>query len=320
MDFSSIAGMAGGAAGGSNPWTKIIQMGTKAADGQSGGSAGGGGKGNGMLGKIGARSNMPKEAIMGLGSGLIQSIQAHNLKNKADSAAPGLVDPRQASFLAELNQKRKAIDTGADFAAGMQAIDTTNAGTNNALVAAAGGDAGGTIQALLQSERTANDSKNNVLAQGQNQQMQYNSMFNDLNNKIAARSMQLQMQRSQQARAEWAAKQQSASKNMMAGVAGLMEQKQNYGQPQTTNTQTSDQSGSPSIDLSGLGKGMGATSKSMNAPPEITSATNALPTAGAVSTTPNVSGANASNAFNTGWGFAGAGGGGGMGSILSLKK
>ena len=183
------------------PWMDIIKYGSKAADGQSGGSGGGGGKGNGMLGKIGARSNMPKEAIMGLGSGIFQSIQAHKLKNKAESSMPGLIDPRQASFLSELNQKRKSIDTGAAFQTGMNAIDTTNAATNEALTRNSGGNAAGTIQALLQSERTAGDAKNNVLATGQNQQLAYNSMYNQLNNQIAGRALQLQMIRSNQNRA-----------------------------------------------------------------------------------------------------------------------
>lgn len=247
--LGKAAGALGGASGGGAAAGGGAAGGGAAAGGAKGGGmmskmmggkgGGGGGGGGGMMSGIADRANMPKQAIIGLGSGLIQSIQAQSLKKKADAATPGLVDPRQASFLAELNQKRKSIDTGADFAAGMQAINTTNAGTNNALVAAAGGDAGGTIQALLQSERASNDSKNNVLAQGQGQQMQYNSMFNDLNNKIAARSLQLQMQRSQQARAEWAAKQQSASQNLMAGVAGLAEQKQQYGKPITSAPVTS---------------------------------------------------------------------------------
>lgn len=176
-----------------------------------------------MKGAKGGASLGPEGAVAGAGIGLatalIQNIQANNLKKKAESAMPPNIDPRQASFLAELNQKRKAIDTGADFASGINTINQTNAGTNNAIVNSSGGDAGNTLQGLLQSEGVANQGKNNVIAQGQQQQMQYNSMFNDLNNKISARSLQLQMYRSQQARAEWAQKKQSASQNTMAGGA-----------------------------------------------------------------------------------------------------
>ena len=158
---------------------------------------------------------------VGLATGMLQSLQAKKLKDKANSNLPQLVDPRQASFLSELNQKRRSMDTGADFAAGMSAIDTGNAGTNQAITQNTGGDVGGTIQALLQSERVSADAKNNVLAQGQQQQMQLNGMFNDLNNKIAARQMQLQMYKSQQAQAEWAKKKQTANQNMGAAVAGI---------------------------------------------------------------------------------------------------
>jgi hypothetical protein len=159
-------------------------------------------------------------AGIGLATGLIQNIQAGKLKKKADAAMPDLIDPRQASFLSELNQKRKAIDTGADFGAGMNAVNTTNAATNNAIVKSTGGDVGGTIQGLLQSQQVANNGANNILAQGQGQQLAYNSMFNDLNNKISARQLQLEMYGSQQLRAEWAQKKQMANQNMMAGVGG----------------------------------------------------------------------------------------------------
>lgn len=173
-------------------------------------------------GSIGGPPGAIIGAGVGLATGLIQNIGAASAKKKADAAMPGLIDPRQASFLAELEQKRKAIDTGADFGAGMNAVNNINAGTNNAIVKSSGGDVGGTVQGLLQSEQIANNGANSVLAQGQGQQLAYNSMFNDLNNKIAARQLQLEMAHSQQARAEWAQKKQMANQNTMAGTAGLL--------------------------------------------------------------------------------------------------
>lgn len=192
-------------------FSSIIGLGTK--------SNGGGGNNFSTLVN---GATKPLKASTSLATGLFQSIQAAKLKKKADAAFPELVDPNQAGFLAELNQKRKSIDTGADFAAGMQAIDTTNAGTDNAIVQNAGGDSGGAIQALLQSERTANEGKNQVLAQGQQQQMNYTGMYGQLQDKLAARKMQLQLLRSQQLRAEWDHKAKLASSNLQAGVAGLM--------------------------------------------------------------------------------------------------
>lgn len=196
--------------------------GEAAAGGVASGAGGAAGGLGSMLSGLGGGGSGLLKGGMGLATSLIQNLSANKAKKNANSLMPGQVDPRQAQFLAELNQKRKAIDTGADFGTGMNAINGTNASTNEALTRASGGDVGATIQGLLGSQRTANDGQNNVLAQGQQQQMGYNSMFNELNNKIAARSMQIQMQKSQQARAEWAQKKQSANQNGMAGAANLL--------------------------------------------------------------------------------------------------
>lgn len=174
-----------------------------------------------LLGAAGGGASLVGPALS-LGTSVVQNLSAAKKKKEADSLMPGTVDPRQAAFLAELNQKRKSIDTGADFGAGMNALNATNASTNEAITRATGGDVGSTIQGLLGGQRAAGDSANNVLAQGQQQQMQYNTMFNSLNNKIADRAMQIQMQRSQQARAEWAQKKQSANQNFQAGLGGLL--------------------------------------------------------------------------------------------------
>lgn len=151
-------------------------------------------------------------------TGLLQQLQANKLKKQADSEIPGMVDPNQAGFLSELQQKRKSLDTGAGYAAGQEAINSSTAGTNEALVRATGGDVGGTIQALLQSQKNAGIANNNLYAQGAQQQMAYTGMYNQLNNAIAARKLQLGLYRSQQDRAEWAQKQQMANQNLMAGL------------------------------------------------------------------------------------------------------
>lgn len=191
------------------------------------GAAGGGGIMS-MLGGLGGSGAGGKAAMSGI-TGIIQAIQAKNIKKKADAALPPAIDPRQAAFLSELNQKRKAIDTGAEFNTGMNAVNATNAATNDAIVKSTGGDAGGTIAGLLKSERAAGDGVNNVIATGQNQQMQYNSMFNDLNNKISARALQLQMYKSLQARAEATQKQQTANQNLMGALGNVP--KSNDAQP-----------------------------------------------------------------------------------------
>lgn len=189
-----------------NAATALMSKKQGGAGGQGGGSMPGG--------------NMGKAGLSAV-TGLVQNFQARKLKKEADALVPPLMDPNQAAFLSELNQKRKSIETGADFAAGMNMLNASNAGTNDAIVRAGGGDVGGTMQGLLRSQRTSDDARNNLLAQGANEQMAYNSMYGEFLNKIAARKLQLGLYKSQQARAEWAAKKKDANANLMAGMAGL---------------------------------------------------------------------------------------------------
>ena len=161
------------------------------------------------------------KAGLSMATGFIQNVQAKKKEKEANAAMPSLTDPREAAFLSEIEQKRKAIDTGADYAAGMGAIDATNAATQSAITAASGGNVGSTIQGLLAAQRGADTGKGNVLAAGQQQQALYTDMFNKLNSRIAQRSLELQMQKSQQARAEYARQKTKANQNMMAGIGGL---------------------------------------------------------------------------------------------------
>jgi hypothetical protein len=189
-----------------------------------------GSKLGGFIGdKIGKKKSgsVDAGAALSTGTGLLQQLQANRLKNQADAAMPELVDPNQSSFLAELMQKRKSIDTGADFAASMNAIDASNAGTNDTLLRATGGDVGGTIQALLQSERASADAKNQALAQGQQQQLQYTGLAKSLLDDVAQRRMELQLQNAQQNRAEWAQMKQNANQNFMAGLSRFATPSQN---------------------------------------------------------------------------------------------
>lgn len=266
---------------GSMPWMDIVKAGANSDVGNTaGGSKAGGGerqKGGGFLSSVMGRaksdSSKATSGAMGLGMGLIQTIQAKKLKDRADSAFPDLVDPSQAAFLSELGQKRKSLDTGSAFATGMQNIDASQAGTNEAITRASGGDTGATMQALLQGQRVAGDSKNAVLAQGQGQQLAYTQMYQGMLDQIAARKLQLQMQRSQQAQAEWAAKQKSASQNLMTGIAGFS----GAGSPgmsgaQSTNTAAAGNAGS-GLNLSALnnpGLGFGAKKAATPTPQQST--------------------------------------------------
>jgi hypothetical protein len=176
-----------------------------------GGMTGGGGGGGGVSGAASASG-------IGMVTGLVQTIQALGAKKRAKAAAPSKIDPTQAAFLSELAQKRKSIDTGAEFATGMQAIDDTTAATDAAIVQSSGGDAAGTIQALLQSAAIAGKNKNQVLANGMNRQAQVTGLYANTLNGIAARKMQLQLADQQQAMAEWASKSQDAFSNIQGSI------------------------------------------------------------------------------------------------------
>jgi hypothetical protein len=190
------------------------------AGGAAGGAGGASGGASGALGGLGGSSGPGASAGAGLSlaTSLVQGIQAQRQKKKADAAFPELVDPNQAAFLSELNQKRRSIETGADFAGAMDKINATTAGTQEAITRNTGGDVGGTIQALLQAQNSANSAKNAVIGQGQQQQLAYNNMYGGLLNQISARRLQLQMQRSQQNLGEWAKGQQGTNQNLLAGL------------------------------------------------------------------------------------------------------
>lgn len=170
---------------------------------------------------------------VGLATSAVQKSKANKLKREAEGLMPDMVDPNMASYLAELAEKKRSIETGAEFASSMRNIDQTTAGTQEALTRASGGDVGGTMQALLQSQQVASRAKNDALSMGQRNQLAYTGMYGDVLKRIEQRKLELQMQRAQQRTAEWAAMQKGATQNFMgamgtapegaAGVKGLMD-------------------------------------------------------------------------------------------------
>lgn len=177
----------------------------------------GGGKGGG-----GGTGSQGAQAGMSLASGILQHVQANKFKKQAEAAMPDQVDPTQTSFLAELNQKRKSIETGADFQEAMNEADSSQASVNDAIIGAGGGNVSSIMQGLLQAQKGAGSMKNKALAQGQQQQMAYDSAASNMLNKIAGRKLELQMFNQQQAQAQYAQTKQTARQNTMAGMSGLL--------------------------------------------------------------------------------------------------
>lgn len=185
-------------------------------------------------------------ASVGLATSLVQGLQAAKLKKEADAAMPELQDPAQAGMLSELNQKRKSIETGADFATAMQEAEESQAATNDALLRLSGGDTGTAMQALLQSGRNTGAVKNQAIAQGQTQQQFYDNAALGLQNLISARALHLQLLDSQQKRAEWNTKAQARSANFQAGLAKM------FGGAKSAATTQPENTVSPQTDNLGL--------------------------------------------------------------------
>lgn len=173
---------------------------------------------NKMMTKGGNRAGQ----AVGAGLGAAQLIGANKLRKKADAAMPSPVDQNQASFLVELQQKKNALNTGSEYTSSLDAINDKMAQTQDVLAGNSGGDAGGTISALLKSQQVANQGQGQLLAQGQQQEGMYTGLYGNLLDKIAQRKMELGLINRDQAMAEWAQKKQAGMANFMTGAQNFM--------------------------------------------------------------------------------------------------
>ena len=194
----------------------IIPMITGAA---GAGAAGAGAAGAGAIGNIGTLIGAGGGTILsGIESG-IEMFKANKAKKAANNLIPDLYDPNQLAMLSELNQLRKSYNSGSAFSNDMSSIDANTAATQEQIARATSGDIGATISGLLMSQNAANVGKNAVLAQGNAQRKYYNTFASDLQNKIAQRSLELQLAQMSQKRAEWAQNSQDAFGNMANAAA-----------------------------------------------------------------------------------------------------
>lgn len=164
---------------------------------------------------LGAGSGGP----MGSVKGLVQMLSAGENKRDANALMPGLYDPMQMALLDEIQQKSRSLNSGSSFAADMGAIDATTAGTQQAITQVTGGNVAGTIEGLLAAQTNANRAKNQVLGQADQQNYNYTALGTDLQNRISARAMELQLAMSQQNRVEWGQNKQDGWGNVAAGAA-----------------------------------------------------------------------------------------------------
>jgi hypothetical protein len=151
--------------------------------------------------------------VFGLGSSIIQGLQANKANKQANALQPAQYDPIQLSMLDEIQQRRQSLLTGSAFAGQMGGIDQAQAGVNRAIVNSSGGDVSASIQGLLASQSNAGRAKNQLYAGADAQQQMYTELGAGLMNRISDRALQLQLAQQGQNRAVWAQKSQDAYAN-----------------------------------------------------------------------------------------------------------
>lgn len=194
--------------------------------------------GFGMFDKILTKGGNRAGQAVGAATGAVQLIGAAQAKKKAMAATPEGVDATQGAFLAELQQKRNAINTGAQYSSSIDAINDKMAQTQDVIAGNSGGDAGGTISALLKSQQVANQGVGQVMAQGQQAEGMYTGLYGDLLNKVAQRKMELGLLSRGQNMAEWAQKKQAGAANFLTGAQNFMDWKGGDKKAQTPATGT----------------------------------------------------------------------------------
>lgn len=158
-------------------------------------------------------------------TGAAQLIGTGQAKKRAMESTPEMMDPTQGAFLAELQQKKNALNVGSQYSSSIDAINDNMAQTQDVLAGNSGGDAGGTVAALLKSQQAANQGVGQVLAQGQQSEGMYNGLYGNLLDKVAQRKMELGLLGRAQNMAEWAQKKQNGTANFLAGAQNFMDWK-----------------------------------------------------------------------------------------------
>lgn len=209
-----------------------------------------------------------------MGEGLQEVIRGRRERKAAAEDMPSLVDPQQSAFLAELQQKRNALNTGAEYSSSLGAVNDNMISTQNKLAGNSGGDVGGTVSALLGSQQVANRGTGQILAQGQQNEGMYNGLYGDLMDKIVNRKLQLGLLKHSENLTQANQDRQDGMANLSAGAQEFLNtmgnSKQLKAKQGSTNNSTSDnntssdenQSGANASEVAGGAKDMGASGAS----------------------------------------------------------
>lgn len=164
------------------------------ADGMFGSIASGAASGAGQGSAIG--SLIPGiGTVAGAGVGALAGGISAGLKQKRsnESQQIPLVDPAEVARLAQLEQSRKSINAGTDAMTqlGIQQQQNVGRATQSGISKMTGGDVGGTIDALLKSQKATQGGQNNVIAQSGARLPYFENAQNGLLNRITQRKLEL---------------------------------------------------------------------------------------------------------------------------------
>jgi len=179
-------------------------------------AGGGGGKGGGMMKGIAKGAAAPISMAVGIGQMIAGAVQ----KKKAEKLMPGMEDPEQRAELEDVKQRMASATSGTDAmtAANLRNVAQGTAQTQNTIARNTGGDVGGTVSAMLQSQRTGDSSANQVYGQARQQLPYFMTMKNSMLNNIAQRKLELGLLKHNQVQAQAEANKKSGFGNLMQGV------------------------------------------------------------------------------------------------------
>lgn len=178
--------------------------------------------GKGMWDKWMTKGGNRLGAAVGAGAGLSQIIKGKKDQQRADAVMPSDVDSNQGAFLAELNQKRNAMNTGAQYTSSIDAVNDNLGNTESVISENSGGDASGMISSLLKSQAVANQGVGQVEAQGEQAEGTYTGMYGDLLNKMTQRKMELGLLKRAQAQSDATTEKKAGWANFLGGAQSFM--------------------------------------------------------------------------------------------------
>lgn len=160
--------------------------------------AGGKGGGGGMQG-----------AGMPMAIGGAQLLMGHIQRAKAKKMQPGQEDATQVTAMQEYQRRANNAMTGANISNQMRDLSQMQGAGIKAL------SRGGNLNQYARLGRIQSNALNDILAQGQEQEMGYRTMFNDMLKTVAERRMRVQSKAAD-------AMSMRSEKNVAAGTQGIM--------------------------------------------------------------------------------------------------